>query len=59
MLLKELLLSKGVKQKWLSSRMGVSEVTLSNWVNGKSIPSSKNVEKLSQILSVPVKDLVN
>ncbi len=59
MLLKELLLSKGVKQKWLSSRMGVSEVTLSNWVNGKSIPSPKNVEKLSQILSVPVKDLVN
>lgn len=59
MLLKELLLSKGVKQKWLSSRMGVSEVTLSNWVNGKSIPSTKNVEKLSQILSVPIKDLVN
>jgi transcriptional regulator with XRE-family HTH domain len=59
MLLKELLLTKGVKQKWLSSKVGVSEVTLSNWVTGKSIPSLKNVEKLSQILSVPIKDLVN
>jgi repressor LexA len=57
--LKELLLTKGVKQKWLSSKVGVSEVTLSNWVTGKSIPSLKNVEKLSQILSVPIKDLVN
>ncbi|MEY2921478.1 MAG: hypothetical protein RL108_87 [Bacteroidota bacterium] len=59
MLLKELLLTKGVKQKWLSSKVGVSEVTLSNWVTGKSIPSIKNVEKLSQVLSVPIKDLVN
>ena len=59
MLLKELLLTKGVKQKWVSSKVGVSEVTLSNWVTGKSIPSLKNVEKLSQILSVPIKDLVN
>jgi transcriptional regulator with XRE-family HTH domain len=59
MLLKELLLTKGVKQKWLSSKVGVSEVTLSNWVTGKSIPSLKNVEKLSQILRVPIKDLVN
>ena len=59
MLLKELLLTKGVKQKWLSSKVGVSEVTLSNWVTGKSIPSLKNVEKLSQILSVPIKNLVN
>lgn len=59
MLLKELLLSKGVKQKWLSTKLGVSEVTVSNWVTGKSIPSAKNIEKLAQVLSIAVKDLVN
>lgn len=59
MLLKELLKSKGVKQKWLASRLGVSEVTVSNWVKEKSIPSQKHLEKLSEILNIPIKELVN
>ena len=41
MLLKELLKSKGVKQNWLAQRIGVSQVTMSNWVKGKSSPSKK------------------
>jgi transcriptional regulator with XRE-family HTH domain len=59
MLLKELLKSKGVKQKWLSLKMGVSEVTISNWVKEKSQPSKKHLEQLSSILDVPLKDLTN
>jgi transcriptional regulator with XRE-family HTH domain len=59
MLLKELLKSKGVMQKWLASRLGVSEVTVSNWVKEKSIPSQKNLEKLSEILNIPIKELSN
>ena len=47
MLLKELLKTKGVKQNWLASRLGVSEVTVSNWVKEKSIPSQKHLEKLT------------
>lgn len=58
-MLKELLKSKGVKQNWLAQRIGVSEVTMSNWVKGKSAPSRKNLEKLSEILNVHINDLVN
>ena len=57
MLLKELLKTKGVKQNWLASRLGVSEVTVSNWVKEKSVPSVKHLEKLSEILNIPVKEL--
>lgn len=59
MLLKELLKSKGVKQNWLAQRIGVSEVTMSNWVKGKSAPTKRNLEKLSEILNVHINDLVN
>lgn len=59
MLLKELFKSKGVKQKWLAAKLGVSEVTVSNWVKEKSNPSTKHLEKLSIILDIPLKELVS
>jgi transcriptional regulator with XRE-family HTH domain len=59
MLLKELLKTRGVKQNWLASRLGVSEVTVSNWVKEKSVPSQKHLEKLSEILNIPIKELIN
>ena len=59
MLLKELLKTKGIKQNWLASRLGVSEVTVSNWVKEKSTPSLKHLEQLSELLNIPLKDLIN
>ncbi|HOX77169.1 MAG TPA: helix-turn-helix transcriptional regulator [Bacteroidales bacterium] len=59
MLLKELLKSKGIKQKWLANKLGVSEVTVSNWCTAKSIPDKVNLQKLSVVLDVPVKTLMN
>lgn len=59
MMLKELLKSKGVKQNWLAQKIGVSTVTMSNWVKGKSKPSRKNLLKLSEILDVHINDLAN
>lgn len=56
MMLKEVFKSKGIKQKFLASKMGVSEVTLSNWVTGKTSPSKKNLEKLSDILDVSINE---
>ncbi|WP_088323655.1 helix-turn-helix domain-containing protein [Polaribacter tangerinus] len=55
-MLKEVFKSKGIKQKFLASKMGVSEVTLSNWVTGKTSPSKKNLEKLSDILDVSINE---
>lgn len=59
MLLKELLKSKGLKQKWLANKMGVSEVTVSNWCAGKSIPKKAHLQKLSELLEVPIKSIIN
>lgn len=58
-MLKDIIKSKGLKQSYLAQRMGVSVVTMSNWVKEKSSPSKKNLEKLSELLEVPITDLVN
>ncbi|MGQ1787980.1 helix-turn-helix transcriptional regulator [Saccharicrinis sp. GN24d3] len=55
--MKEILKAKGIKQKWLAQKLGVSEVTVSNWVKEKSYPSKKHIEKLSEILNIPKEDL--
>jgi transcriptional regulator with XRE-family HTH domain len=59
MLLKELLISKGIKQKWLANKLGVSEVTVSNWCSAKSVPKKEHLKKLSELLEVPIKSIVN
>lgn len=56
-MLKEIIKVKGVKQKWLAAKLGVSEVTVSNWCSGKTIPTEENYEKLSEILGVEVNRL--
>jgi len=58
-MLKEILIAKGMKQNYLAQRVGVSVVTVSNWVKKKSSPSKKHLEKLSEVLNVPKKDLVH
>ncbi len=59
MLLKELLKSKGLKQKWLAGKIGVSEVTVSSWCAGKSTPKKEHIEKLSKLLEVPINTFIN
>ena len=58
-MLKEILKSKGVKQKWLANKIGVSEVSVSNWVKGKSEPTLKNYQKISEVLNIPLTELTN
>ncbi|OYT14476.1 MAG: hypothetical protein B7C24_18125 [Bacteroidetes bacterium 4572_77] len=57
--LREIIQSKGIKQSWLASKMGVSKVTMSLWVNEKSYPNKENLEKLSRILDIPIPKLMN
>lgn len=59
MLLKELLKARGLKQKWLAYKLGVSEVTVSNWMNEKSLPSKRSLLKISEALNIPIKELTN
>lgn len=53
-MLKDILKVKGVKQKWLAQKLGVSEVTVSNWVKEKSTPSPKHMEKIFRYLSLGI-----
>jgi len=55
--LKSLLETRGLKQKWLAEKIGVSEVTVSNWSSGKSTPNKKNLNKLSDLLDVPTESI--
>jgi transcriptional regulator with XRE-family HTH domain len=57
-MLKKVFRFKGIKQKWLAEKMGVSEVTISNWVTEKSSPSKKNLEKLGILLGVSINELI-
>jgi len=56
-MLKEIIKGKGYKQKFLAEKIGVTEVTLSNWVNGKTVPKDKHILKLSQVLDIPFETL--
>ena len=56
-MLKKLIISRGVKQKWIDEQLGVSEVTVSNWVKEKAIPKDIHLEKLSVLLAIPIEDL--
>ncbi|MBW7869160.1 MAG: helix-turn-helix transcriptional regulator [Brumimicrobium sp.] len=53
-MLKELFKNKGIKQKWLANQIGVSEVTISNWVKGIHTPSEEHLEKLAKILHIDI-----
>lgn len=58
-MLKEFIRAKGMKQTFIAQKIGVSVVTVSNWAQGKSTPSEKHLKRLSELLQVPIKDLVH
>lgn len=51
-MLKSIIKTRGVKQKWLAAKLGVSEVTVSNWCSGKTTPNEEHLIKLSVLLEV-------
>lgn len=55
--IKQVLELRGLKQKWLADKMGVTEVTISNWVNNRTYPSIETLISISKILKIEVKDL--
>jgi len=57
--LKEVLAEKGIKQKFIAEKLGVSDSTVSLWVKGKAQPTISNLKKLAEILSVDVTLLIH
>lgn len=50
--LKELMRLRDIKQKQIAMEIGVTQPTVSDWVNGKKIPEGKNLQKLAKLLDV-------
>ena len=47
----------GVSQEWLSDKTGISQVTISKYLNGKSSPSGYSMERIARALGCTVGEL--
>jgi len=56
--LKAVLTEKGLTNKWLAGEMGVSEMTVSRWCTNKAQPPMVQFFRLSKLLDIEIKDLV-
>lgn len=52
------LITLGMSQETLSEITGISQVTLSKYINGKATPSTYNSRKLAEALKCPIGELV-
>ena len=50
---------KGFSQQSLADKIGVTQTTVAMWETGNSVPSMKNLLKLSTTLNVGFSELVN
>jgi DNA-binding Xre family transcriptional regulator len=53
----DILCVKGWSQETLSSRSGISVVTISNYIRGKSIPSAYNLATIARALDCSINEL--
>lgn len=52
--LKQILKQRGLKNGWLAEQVGVTETTLSKWVNNKQIPTLEVAYKTAEVLRLEV-----
>ena len=50
--LRHMRMLRGITQKELAARVGLSGFTISSWENGASTPSSENIQRIAKALSV-------
>lgn len=56
--IKELRMKSCMSQKEFAEKMGESQQTVCLWESGKRIPKATVIEKISEVLSVDVKDVL-
>lgn len=49
---------KGIRQKELAERLGVSQVTVCMWEQGKSFPSVTRLKTVAEVLDTTVEELL-
>ncbi|MBD1379247.1 helix-turn-helix transcriptional regulator [Metabacillus arenae] len=55
--LKEVIEERGIMQKFLVDKTGVTTNTMSGYVTGRQIPSVKNAYRIAKVLGVKVEDI--
>lgn len=48
----------GLSQAQLAERLNVSQATVALWESGNTFPKARNLVELSEILEIPVEDLL-
>jgi transcriptional regulator with XRE-family HTH domain len=56
--IKAVLEEKGIKQTWLSEKLGKSYNMTNSYVKNRSQPSLEDLNRIANILDVDVKDLI-
>ncbi len=56
--IKEILELKGIKQTWLSNKLGKSYNMINSYVQNRRQPSIEDLYRIANILDVDVKDLL-
>lgn len=55
--LKAILKAKGIKNGWLADQVGVTDTTLSQWVNNKQIPKLDFAYRVAKVLGMDVTEI--
>jgi transcriptional regulator with XRE-family HTH domain len=55
--LKEILESRGIKQKWLCEKTGLSSSAMSQIVRGESFPTLHTAIKIAKAIGIPVEEI--
>ena len=50
---------KGMVQETLADEVGISRQMLGKYMNGKAVPSARNISKLSRVLDCQTSDLID
>ena len=56
--IKAVLEEKGIKQKWLSEKLGKSYNMTNSYVQNRSQPSLEDLNRIANILDIDVKELI-
>ena len=56
--LREILEQKHKTQVWLSEELGVSTISVNNWVQNKNQPSLETALKICKVLGIKISDLI-
>ncbi len=56
--IKEILILKGIKQTWLSQKLGKSYNMINSYVQNRRQPSIEDLYKIAELLDVDIKELL-